>query len=149
SPCPQILRLEQRLLLLRTIRTQDRQRVDQTLVARAVDAIPISTEIVGDQIVAQRGEQARPVDILFAKAGPEVAGKIPKANLASAERLVSYDIMQNREPGDAVERDHPPAVIALAESGNAPDATDAPQGKGLAGRRLTIACLRRRLHDAD
>ena len=64
------------------VRRHHRQRVDQRLVRRLVDAVPVGLEIVGLEEVAQRREQRLAVDRVLALARDEVVGERRKGDAA-------------------------------------------------------------------
>src|SRR5262245_16001696 len=88
----QVRRFEQGLFLLRTIRAEDRKRIDQPLAGGAVDAIPVRVEVARGEIILERGEKTRAIDLLLAAAGNEVVGEGRAVDLADPERRVAGDI---------------------------------------------------------
>ncbi len=71
----EVRRLQQRLLLGGAVGRHHRQRVDQRLVGRALDALPVGLEIVGLEESGQRFEQRLAVDLVLALAGDEIVGE--------------------------------------------------------------------------
>ena len=68
-------RLQQRLLLGGAVGRHHRQRVDQRLVRRVLDALPIGLEVVGLEERRQRPQQALAIDLVLALAGDEIVGE--------------------------------------------------------------------------
>src|SRR5262245_48903832 len=111
------------------MRAEDRQRIDQALAGSTVDAIPVRVEVARGEIILERGEKTRAIDLLLAAAGDEVVGEGCAVDLADPERRVAGDIGADDKSGDARQRDHDAAVVVLGEGEKSPGAAHRAKGE--------------------
>ena len=123
----EIGRLEQGLLLARPERAHHAQRVDEGLVRRLVDALPIDPHVGGlDEIAQGRDTPARSTASSPARATKSAAIRLeahPALTIGRRRRKLLLD----REPRDADERDEIAAVAGLGELRDAARAPDLVQ----------------------
>ena len=120
----QVGRFQQRLLFRRAIGRHHRQRIDQRLVRRLLDAVPVGLQLVGLEEGAQRRQQRLAVDRVLALARDEIVGERRVGDAALAIGRRDRQLLLDAEARDAGELEQIAAVAALGELGDAADAAD-------------------------
>ena len=124
----QVRRFQQRLLLGRAIGRHHRERVDQRLVRRVLDAVPVGLQIIGlaGNSDSERSNCLRSTCVL-ALARDEIVGerRIGDAALPVGGRDLQF--LLDAEARNAGELQQIAAIAALGDLGDASDAADLEQ----------------------
>src|SRR5204863_925722 len=101
--------------------------IDQSLIGRILDTLPIRLELVGLEKIGQGAQQRFAVDLFLALAGNEIVGERLIVDAALPIQRTDRQFFLDTKAGDPGELDQVAAVAALGELGEAAEAADAKQ----------------------
>ncbi len=128
--------LQQRLFLRRSVWRHHCQRVNQGLVGRILDAVPIRLEIVRLEEIGERVQQARAVDLILALASGEIVDEWRVGDAALAIERGDVKLLLDAEAGNPGKLQQIPPVAGLGDLGDASDAADFEQVRLVVGPRM-------------
>src|ERR1700731_5125233 len=116
--------LEERLLLGAAVGTHHCECIDQCLIGRALDPIPMALEMVRLEKIGERAQHAVAIDGILALARGEIVDERIVAYATLAVRRRGADFLLDTEAGDAGELEEIAAVSGFGELGDSPDTAD-------------------------